>query len=38
MLEIRTLRAVLVRFQMEMRNKLLDNREKVILVRKWQRT
>ena len=38
MLEIQTLRAVLVRFRMEMRNKLLDNKEKVIFVRKWQRT
>ena len=36
MLEIQILSAVLVR--LEMRNKLLDNREKVILVRKWERT
>ena len=38
MLAIWTLRAILVRFQMEMRNMLLDSREKVILVRKRQRT
>lgn len=37
LVEIRTAKAILMKSQMEMRNMLLDNGEKVILL-KWQRS
>ena len=36
--EIRVLKAILVRPRMEMKNKFLETQGKVILVPKWQRT
>ena len=35
---IRTLKATLVKFQMQTSNRLLENGEKAISVIKWQRT
>lgn len=38
LVEIWTVKAILIRSQVEMRNLLLDNREKAVLVIKRQRT